>query len=392
MGQKIKNYSFVEKFKCLADKCEDTCCRGWGMQLDTVRKELYEKEAPELMDAVTSGEADLIMKRDPKTDFCVKFKDGMCKIHEEKGDKFLGDACHFYPRATRKFGDEIIMSAAISCPEIARLTIFEDDAFKITEREIERLPVEIKDYLPKGVTSDKALGVIEAIMKMVEDESITPENAMAKVVVISNSLKNVSSDIWSDGINMLIGMVESRMSVPENDYMDIYNILHTLAGLVHASKKTTRSNFEEIFKKMEEALGIEIKKDNLEIMVNVGQEDYPQKLLELWNKKAKEQAKPILRRWILAQLALSSFPYSGFGKGVADIATMMAVRFATVRLALMAHMDEKGNLPEERKIVKIVQSLSRFMDHLADPELSMNLYTQAGWTQERRIRSLVGDF
>ena len=81
MPHNIKTYAFVEKFQCLGDKCEDTCCKGWGMQLDPVRKKLYEKEAPELMDAVTSGEAELIMKRDPETDYCVKFDDGWCSIH-----------------------------------------------------------------------------------------------------------------------------------------------------------------------------------------------------------------------------------------------------------------------------------------------------------------------
>src|ERR1043165_3275808 len=105
----------VARFSCLGADCPDTCCGGWGMQLTQETLEKYKQEAPELVDAVTSGEAELIMRRDPVTDTCVKFEQGWCSIHRDYGDAFLGDACHFFPRITRALGATILTTATLSC-------------------------------------------------------------------------------------------------------------------------------------------------------------------------------------------------------------------------------------------------------------------------------------
>lgn len=391
MAHRIKNYNFIEKFECLGADCEDTCCKGWGMQLDSVRKELYEKEAPELLDAVTSGEAELIMKRDPKTDYCVKFDNGICSIHKEKGTKFLGDACHFYPRVTRKFGSKITMSAALSCPEITRLALFEDNAFATNETEIERIPVEIKNYLPDGVTEEDAEKIINAFIELAGDKSSTPERIMARIISVANSLTRYETGKWGEGINLMIKMSGEMLPAPEENPLDCHYLLNTLAGLIYASKKTSRPRLEEVFKSMESAMGIEINKETLEVMQNVGQENFPKELKEKWQRKARENMSAILKRWIQTQLAMASFPFSGFGDNVAEKVVILGVRFATVKLALMSNMKENGDAPDKETIVKIIQSIARFVDHLADPELSMNMYKEAGWTREARLRSLVGD-
>ncbi len=82
-------------------------------------------------------------------------------------------------------------------------------------------------------------------------------------------------------------------------------------------------------------------------------------------------------------------PFSGLGRTLKEKGTIIAVRFATVRLAVQSHLLEHGTM-DEAQMVTIVQSLARFMDHLADPELSMNLYKDAGWDALNRIMSVVG--
>ena len=69
----------------------------------------------------------------------------------------------------------------------------------------------------------------------------------------------------------------------------------------------------------------------------------------------------------------------------------MGVRFAVLKLAMMSHMVEKKHPPSNDIVVRIIQSLSRFLGHLASPELSMNYYKNIGWDNEARLRSLIGD-
>src|SRR5579871_6894344 len=94
--------AFLARFSCLGADCEDTCCKGWGMQLDNATYERYRARSPELLEAVSGEEGQRIMRRDPKTDFCVKFDGGLCGIQKQHGENFLGDACYFYPRVTRR--------------------------------------------------------------------------------------------------------------------------------------------------------------------------------------------------------------------------------------------------------------------------------------------------
>ena len=33
--------SYFEKFRCIADKCPDSCCRGWDVVVDDETNEFY---------------------------------------------------------------------------------------------------------------------------------------------------------------------------------------------------------------------------------------------------------------------------------------------------------------------------------------------------------------
>ncbi len=388
MTHKLKTWSYTDKFQCLGAECEDTCCKGWGMQLDKAHLELYHEKAPELLDAVTSGEAEHIMKRDAETDYCVKFDNGLCAVHNKYGTEFLGDACHFYPRITRRFGDRLVMSAALSCPEITRLALFEEDAFAAVDSNTDRIPYEIKDYLPDGMEPEAALAVMNALLEMAADSSVPPEHTMMRLVVIARSLESYNPQQWPDGINLLVKMADGRIPAAEADEMDIYNLLLTLYGLIFAAKKTARPRLEEVLAQIEKYLKIKIDRELLEIIQKPGGKRAMAHLQENWTDATAGIA-PILRNWIQAQLTISGFPFAGFGDNVYDRAVILAVRFATVKLALISHFDKDGNPPDNAAITRIIQSISRFTDHLASPELSMNLYTEAGWTREPRLHGLV---
>src|SRR6185369_3566751 len=92
---------FLKQFRCVGAECVDTCCKGWNMQLGDKTRVMYEEKAPELLSAVAGEPGQYVMRRDPKTDYCVKFTGGLCGIQQQYGEAFLGEACYFYPRMTR---------------------------------------------------------------------------------------------------------------------------------------------------------------------------------------------------------------------------------------------------------------------------------------------------
>lgn len=388
-SETVRKLALLDHFQCLGDKCEDTCCYGWGMQLDPERKALYEKEAPELLDAVTTGESELIMRRDPTTDHCVKFSDGICSIHKEKGAGFLGDACHFFPRIVRQYGDQYTMSAALSCPEVTRLTLFGDEPIVLKDSEEDRLPFMIKDYLPDGITAEGTVSVIKAFVEKAGDESLSIEESLAHIINVAQSLECIDQARWPDAVPFYLKTAKDRKSEGIENIADPYRLLHALAGLMAATKQARHIRLKAVVEQIEKALKARIDWNTVEISSDDSELIAYRQLKKNWQDKAGKDADKLLHRWLQMEILNSGFPFSGFGRTVLERALLLGVRFATTRLALMAHMQVDHSLPPDATVVRIIQTVSRFLGHLQDPELSVNIYTEAGWMEERRMVGLL---
>lgn len=387
----LQRSAFLSSFECLGDACPDTCCKGWGMQLDPATREKYIREAPELMEAVTTGEAEWIMKRDPVTDYCVKFTDGLCAIHKDKGTAFLGDACHFFPRITRSLGEVHLMTAALSCPEVTRLALFSQGAFALQPAQADRLPWSLMDYLPEGLSETEAVNVHTAFVHAAGDETVSPERSMARLGSVVRSLQMQDSKSWPMAVEFYLKHVDGRLPVPEENIADPFNLLHALVGLLKAAKPSARPRLEETIRSMEEALYVSIHRETLTLTTSDASPRAYLALRGAWREQWAAHFAPILRRWIQAQLAASLFPFSGLGDSLTERITIICVRFATLRLALMSCCHAHQGIPSDEETIRVIQSLSRFLDHLADPALSLSMYKETGWTLEARARGLLGD-
>jgi hypothetical protein len=89
-------------------------------------------------------------------------------------------------------------------------------------------------------------------------------------------------------------------------------------------------------------------------------------------------------------MSIALFPFAGLGTTLEERTTIIGVRFAIVKLALMAEAKTCGGVPDEAAVIRIVQSLSRFLDHLADPTLSLQIFHEAGWVRAARLKALLG--
>ena len=368
---------FLNDFVCLGDKCEDTCCKGWNMQLDNEMLEKYQTQAPELLEAVVGEPNKYIMKRDPSTDYCVKFDNGLCEIHKKYGDSFLGDACYFYPRATRAFGDKIMMTAALSCPEIARLTLFSEDAFETATHYTDHLPKSLRDYLPTTITSEQAINIHQEFINFAKNKEISPEQAIIKMFAACESLEMVNIASWADAAPFYL----QKATLPNSELKetDIVYLLQAFCGLVVAAKKAGSSRLMQVIKDIEQALHVTIRMDNLAIVPLPDSKNAIQNLVA----KPQEIYTPILRQYLIAQLSLACFPFGGFGVTLTQKIAVIGVRIATIKLALIS-----AKATERSEIVRIVQTISRLLDHLADADFSLQIYGETGWLKKERISGL----
>ena len=137
---KIRVPEYFKDFKCIASKCEDTCCAGWGIVIDDATYDRYKNVQGEFGDRLRSeivheaGENIFVLKGN-NCPFLNKEK--TCDIYINIGEENLCYTCQQYPRYTEEFGSLREIGISLSCPEAARIMLNNDKkvTFELSENE-----------------------------------------------------------------------------------------------------------------------------------------------------------------------------------------------------------------------------------------------------------------
>ena len=122
---------YYEKFKCVAGKCEDTCCAGWQIVIDDESVEKYKK--------ICSGIYKNIQE-EKRIDFEEKVfrqcadkrcaflnEDNLCDMYIEWGEESFCKTCRTYPRHIEELENVREYTLSLSCPEAARIILSNSD-------------------------------------------------------------------------------------------------------------------------------------------------------------------------------------------------------------------------------------------------------------------------
>ena len=141
---------YYEKFKCVADLCEATCCAGWQIVIDEAAKKRYKSEPGEygavLRERIDFAEG--VFKQDCRKR-CAFLKDNnLCEMYEQLGKDSLCFTCANYPRHIEEFENLREITLTVSCPEVARILLEQKEPIKFTEEEIDEEEEEFEDFDP----------------------------------------------------------------------------------------------------------------------------------------------------------------------------------------------------------------------------------------------------
>ena len=120
---------YYKKFKCIADRCEHSCCIGWEIDIDETTLEKYKQlksgYGATICQSIEWGETPHFRlcegERCPHLD-----ERGLCKIILGVGEEYLSDICREHPRFYN-FTSVAEVGLGLSCPEAARLILSSDD-------------------------------------------------------------------------------------------------------------------------------------------------------------------------------------------------------------------------------------------------------------------------
>ena len=113
-----------EEFHCIAEKCPDSCCKGWIVDVDDASADYYRSlEGPlgdRLRQVLKTEDGASFMELE--NDRCPMWREDMlCQIQAQLGHDALCKVCREYPRLIMDYGDFAEWGVELSCPEAARL-------------------------------------------------------------------------------------------------------------------------------------------------------------------------------------------------------------------------------------------------------------------------------
>ncbi|MBR2869378.1 MAG: flagellin lysine-N-methylase [Clostridia bacterium] len=116
---------YYKNFKCIADKCPDTCCAGWAIVVDCESKEKYMHVGGRIGEKLRSH---MSVDSDGDTVFVSEtsrcpflLESNLCEIYSEIGETALCNTCKQFPRHVTDLGSRKETGISLSCPEAARL-------------------------------------------------------------------------------------------------------------------------------------------------------------------------------------------------------------------------------------------------------------------------------
>lgn len=182
---------YLQRFTCIADRCEDTCCSGLKVPVDAYgRNRMREALAAEGMPVAkfdqlvplnpdrSDPEQAGFIQMDAKGRCPFLDEKQLCSVHRKHGGSVLANACAMFPRAVTHFPDRREVAGSFACPEIVRLAL-------LTETPLEPKPlapgVVPRDFVNRTIDTDAGTAyatgrdkVRAVVMSILESQRFPP--------------------------------------------------------------------------------------------------------------------------------------------------------------------------------------------------------------------------
>ena len=212
---------YFDKFRCIADKCPDTCCVGWEVDIDSETAEKYHCLNGSLGEKIKRK---MIKDQDGDNVFTLSEGDrcpflndcNLCEIYIGAGESYLSKTCTLFPRFFDDFGSFREMGLGFGCPEGARIILEDEEKFSLkTDGETSENSEEIdEDFL------EKLMCLREKIFDILESENVDFKNKIINVLNLAKAFqKSIEEDFFEEKKDMnfddCISLLESMEYIKE---------------------------------------------------------------------------------------------------------------------------------------------------------------------------------
>lgn len=154
---KLYKPDYYDKFSCIADKCDFTCCQDWTIAVDDETLAKWKNmKLPTCMECKNGRKvlSDYVVREnspaiDMQDGICPFLNDRkLCNIVLEYGEDNISETCHTFPREKREYEDRLEEALSLSCKTAAEL-LFSCEEFNVITHECDETAgaEKVPDYI-----------------------------------------------------------------------------------------------------------------------------------------------------------------------------------------------------------------------------------------------------
>lgn len=185
---KLRKPDYYSDFECIADKCPQTCCSGWGIVIDEKSMKRYQELPKAQRDYVLSHidqQEGMFRQCGARCSFLNE--KNLCDLYISVGEEYFCDTCRRYPRHFEEYGNLIEASLSLSCPVAAEMILGKEgsDVYLIREKESPKcVNFEVDDFLLQQL-----LQVRKHIFAVIKNRRLEIRDRMTEILQICQKVQ-----------------------------------------------------------------------------------------------------------------------------------------------------------------------------------------------------------
>lgn len=217
---------YYKDFSCIADKCKDSCCIGWEIDVDEDSQGYYESIEGAFGDRLREN---MYLSEDGGCRFrlkehgrCPFLNSGnLCDIYIELGEEALGDVCTEYPRFAVEYGNVRQKILSLSCEVVGKMVFNRKEPVEYVDYEQPGMLEVVEGDDPRVIDFVKA--VMDKSLDILKDRTLDIRVRMKKYLLFAEACQEKMNSETFD--TKIIGTladidVEEDGALPDYSYDD----------------------------------------------------------------------------------------------------------------------------------------------------------------------------
>lgn len=372
--------TYMKSFQCIGPACEDTCCKGWRVDLDKATYLKYKKVSNiEVKERIKEH---VIRKHNNKSDVsygqikmvnnsCPFLNENLlCDIYKNLGEHYLSDTCKHYPRYAYQIDKQFERSATTSCPEIVRLALlnlkgisFEhlEEPFENKINVTSQLETEGHLYLQKSQRYFWDIRIFS--LNLLQNRQYALGDRLTILGIVFKKIDALQIEKRMQELPALLGSLKSM--IDQGQFSEDLNAIpvNTQIQMRLAKEMTDKKFIEGIASQRY----IECFRETL-LGLNQFDETPIEEVLEAYESGYNNYLKPyldekayILENYLVNEFFRSMMPFGSFNTSW-EAYTFLCILYGMVKLHLIGMAGYHKGMDDEKSL-KLIQSFSKVVLH-----------------------------